>query len=325
MKQAVIRCCCFVWLFVGNNAWGVPKRWTRSPRPQSVEVLAAPAKPQEIVLPEKPMVIVIPSYNNEQWYQKNLRSVFDQKYQNYRVIYIDDCSPDGTADLVAKFVSTCHQGRRVTLIRNQVRRGALANLYNAIHSCNDNDIIVTLDGDDELAHSCVLRKLNFVYSTDHVWMTHGKLRELRRGNDTWCIPVPQDIIEKNRFRTFRCPSHLRTFYAWLFKKIRFEDLQYEGAFFKMTWDQAIMFPMIEMAGNRHKFIEEVNYIYNDLTPLNDNKVNPQLQRDLEVIIRSKPAYMRLPEDFVNQSTHTSKANGPGFMYLFKHYKVKGIK
>jgi hypothetical protein len=63
----------------------------------------------------------------------------------------------------------------------------------------------------------------------------------------------------------------------------------------MTWDQAIMFPMLEMAGKRHAFLSEVLYIYNTTNPINDNKVNPKLQNDLESLIRSKLAYARLPE------------------------------
>src|SRR3989304_6153185 len=45
---------------------------------------------------EKPIVVVIPSYNNKQWYQKNLDSVLTQNYHNFRIIFIDDASPDGT-------------------------------------------------------------------------------------------------------------------------------------------------------------------------------------------------------------------------------------
>ena len=45
-------------------------------------------------------VIVIPSYNNAQWYKRNLDSVFAQTYKNFSVIYLDDCSPDGTGQLV---------------------------------------------------------------------------------------------------------------------------------------------------------------------------------------------------------------------------------
>ena len=35
-----------------------------------------------------------------------------------------------------------------------------------------------------------------------------------------------------------------------------------------------MYPMLEMSGEEHyKFMDEINYIYNEQNPLNDHKVN----------------------------------------------------
>lgn len=53
------------------------------------------------------------------------------------------------------------------------------------------------------------------------------------------------------------------------------------AFYRMAWDQAMMFPMLEMSGHRAKFISDVPYIYNAANPINDCKVDRQLQRSLE--------------------------------------------
>jgi hypothetical protein len=42
----------------------------------------------------------------------------------------------------------------------------------------------------------------------------------------------------------------------------------------MTGDQAFMYPMLEMAGNkRAKFTPFINYVYNCANPLNETKVN----------------------------------------------------
>ena len=72
-----------------------------------------------------------------------------------------------------------------------------------------------------------------------------------------------------------------------------EDLRYKGQFFPMTWDMAMMYPMIEMCGERHAFISDVIYCYNIANQINDNKVNPQLQNDLDKYIRSLPPYKKL--------------------------------
>lgn len=252
-------------------------------------------------LPEKPIVVLITSFNNADWYEKNLEMLFKQKYSNYRVVYVDDLSPDGTADLVEAYVKKAGQEHRFTLIRNQERLLALGNIFYAVHDCNDWDIIVSYDGDDWFYHDMVLAKINETYSTKNVWLTHGKLIEYPNNSTSWCRPVPHDVVARNGFREkgVRCPSHLRTFYAWLFKKIDEEDLKFNGNFFEMTWDMAMMFPMIEMAGERHTFIKDILYVYNVRNPLNDNKVNAQQQMAYERWIRENMTpYQRLDDSDV---------------------------
>ncbi len=270
---------------------------------------------------EKNLVIIVPSYNNAQWYQKNLTSILNQNYSNFRVIYIDDHSADHTASLVHDFIKNYdHQvidfdsslsdsieqetlafinqitspPHFFTFIRNKQRDGALANLYRMIQSCKDWEIVVTVDGDDWLADSTILSQLNAVYANKKVWYTHGTLMEYPSGLIQWSEPLPKEAILTHTYRKYKCPSHLRTCYAWLFKKIRLEDLLYEGKFFKMTGDMAIMYPLAEMAAERHAFMKNVLYIYNMSNAINDNKVDPTLQNNLDYWIRHQPTYPRLP-------------------------------
>lgn len=274
-------------------------------------------------IPEKEIVIVIPSYNNEQWYMYNLLSVLNQRYQNYRIVYVNDCSTDGTAEDVEELARTCvSRSLRVfsfddtfsdnipesaekfkealnrekvffTLVNNNSRCGALENLYRMIQSCEGHEIIVTVDGDDWLSDNEVLQRINEAYSSKEIWMTHGKFIEYPSVSYEWNEPVPPELVARNAVRQFKCPSHLRTFYAWIFKKIALQDLLYEGKFFAMAWDMAMMYPMLEMAAERHHFFSEPNYVYNNSNPINDNKVNAELQRQLDGYIRSMKPYKRL--------------------------------
>lgn len=239
-------------------------------------------------------MIVTASYNNSKWYEWNLNSVKSQIYPEWRMIYIDDCSPDGTGDLVENYIQKNNLESRITLIKNQERKLALANLYNAIHSCADNEVIVILDGDDALAHNKVLTRLEKEYSNKRTWLTYGQFAGYPNGGKGFCRSMPRKIVKKNAFRKWRTqPSHLRTFYAWLFKKIEKDDLLYNGDFFPMTYDLAMMMPMIEMAQKHFKFIPEVLYLYNESNPINDHKINRKLQRDCDLIIRSRKAYKPL--------------------------------
>lgn len=239
---------------------------------------------------EKPIVVIVPSYNNAKWCDYNLTSILKQNYQNFRIIYIDDASSDGTADLVEQY-----KDNRILLIRNQERKGALANIYHAVHSCKDDEIIALVDGDDWLLHHNVLSILNNTYASPNVWFTHGSYIEYPFGRIGLTDPIPKQCIHDHSFRTHKkVPTHLRTFYAWLFKKIALEDLLFEGAFFPMSWDLAIMWPLCEMAGDRHAFIFQPLYVYNMRTSLNDHKVNAALQKKLGLFLRTQKPYPRLP-------------------------------
>jgi glycosyltransferase involved in cell wall biosynthesis len=245
---------------------------------------------------ERPMVVVIPSYNNQQWCIRNLASVFSQKYNNYRVIYIDDYSSDNTYELAARCILSCHQEHRTTLIHNSINQGSLANLYRAIHSCDDNEIIVLLDGDDCFAHDEVLNTINDAYEQSGAWIIYSQHQcypSLQRGDSAAFAP---SVIKQCAFRRVNwVSSALRTFYAGLFKNISLHDLLYKGTFFPVAGDLAYMFPLLEMAGDKIYFLDQILYIYNVVNPINDFKIHGGLQKKLDHFIRGKDSYQPIAD------------------------------
>ena len=244
-------------------------------------------------LAEKPIVIIVPSFNNIRWVERNLLSLINQEYTNYRIIYIDDCSEDGTYEQVLQILNQYSSLVKTEIKKNSIRQGALKNIYEAVCCCEDDEIIVTVDGDDGLARKDVLKIINEVYSSkDEVWLTHGSY-VTTKGVKGISTEIPKNVIQNHSFRKHAQPSHLRTFYTWLFKKIKLEDLQYKGEFFPVSWDVAMMIPMLEMASERHAYIPHLLYIYNDQNPINDHRINAEKQLDLYKHIKLKKPYPRL--------------------------------
>ena len=257
-------------------------------------------KKQAIPLPEKPLVVIIPSFNNEAWSKRNLKSVFNQKYSNYRLIYINDCSTDATYERVTDYIISQNQPIRTTVINNQKRLGSLANLYHAIHSCANDEIIVQLDGDDWFAHEYVLQKINRLYSSRNIWLTYGSFKNWPTGTSGFCHAVSDKIISRNAFRSCNIffAGALRTFYAWLFKKIEKKDMidhdpSYANQFYQAAGDVAYMLPLMEMAGDRFSFVKNILYIRNVETPINDFKVHKKLQNRITKEIQKKKPYQQL--------------------------------
>lgn len=260
--------------------------------------------PKTIVLSEeKPFVVLIPSYNNAAYVEKNLRSVFGQLYSNYRVIYVDDHSSDDTFQKAQTIISELHQENRTLLVHNAQNAGALANFYQWIHRCEDHEIVVLVDGDDFLAHEDVLNRLNEAYADPQVWLTYGNFLDypFYKQNPVICKKIPSTILNNNAFR--KSPwmtSHLRSFYASLFKKIILSEFIYRGRFYPMASDLALMMPMLELSGRHTLFIEDILYLYNRSNPLSDHKVNFAFQQECADAIRSRTPYAAL-SDLNNES------------------------
>jgi len=239
-------------------------------------------------------IVVVPVYNAEKYIEKCLESILSQAYKNYELAVIDDCSTDNTYRIINDIHNKYNNG--FIIYKNQQRAGsALGNIVKGIElfSHDKEDIIVTIDGDDFLYNNEVLSYLNGVYQDKNIYMTYGQFVPLSKLYGKFCKPVTntQGYRKSGDWYT----SHLRTFKNKLWKQIKDEDLRDEnGDYYKVAGDGAYMYPLIEMCGTKHcRFINEVLYVYNDLSPDNDMKINVEEQRRISVSIRNKSLYKEL--------------------------------
>lgn len=241
------------------------------------------------IIEENEIKIIIPVYNAERWIEKCMDSVISQDYMFWDCIVLNDASTDKTgAILEDKYAGhPC-----ITVINNEERVGALENIVRGISAISDDeeDIIILLDGDDWLAYEGVFKRLDEVYTKHDVWLTYGQYRDALRDRPGCC----NNIYTTSKYRKSKMwkTSHLKTFKKHIWDKIKDEDLRDEyGDYYPMAWDMAIMYPLVEMCGlKRLKFIYEILCIYNNMNPLNDEAVDPELQRTLAREIQGKPVY-----------------------------------
>ncbi len=270
---------------------------------------------------EKPIVVVVPSFNNKDWYEKNLHSIFLQQYSNFTVIYIDDCSDDGTGDLVQEYITKNGFENKCTLVRNEARFGPLYNRYRAIHSCSDDAIIVLVDGDDWFAHDQVLSYLNNVYSDEDIFMTVGNACKSSNGNKIGHRDYTDDEWEIFGVRQLGFRGvHPRTFYAWLFKKIKLEDLFEGEKLYPMATDVACLLPMFEMAQGHYKYIMDTLYVYNDQNPLMMARQSFQTQIYCDMMIRNRVPYQKLAVHQLGSATDNTVLELGGIAFLTEKYE-----
>lgn len=87
--------------------------------------------------------VIIPTHNRANLLPRAVRSVFDQTYENYEIIIVDDCSTDRTTETVMSW-----EDDRIKYIRHTENRRQSASLNTGIDAAMG-EYIAFLDDDDE--------------------------------------------------------------------------------------------------------------------------------------------------------------------------------
>jgi glycosyltransferase involved in cell wall biosynthesis len=234
-------------------------------------------KPTEYPAITRPFVIVVVGYNNGAYLEKTLESIYSQNYSNYRLVYVDDASSDGSFDLAKDLLYDTN--KKVTFIQNEHRLGVLSNLSRVVSESLDDEIIAVVGGEDWLAHEWVLSRLNQYYANPDLWITYGQSCEFPSYamNDRF-TPARDKPFEKIR---------LNTFYAGLFKEIGLDGFFDGESIISASVDMAYLIPMLEMAEGHSTFIPEVFYVSNSLS---SSVENPEVIVRCETKIREMAAY-----------------------------------
>jgi glycosyltransferase involved in cell wall biosynthesis len=237
------------------------------------------------------MVIITTLYNAENYIEKCIGSIMGQSFKNFKCYITDDLSTDNSVNLVKNMING---DKRFILIENKVKMSQPGNYDQVIRGnkdIDDNDIIIEIDGDDWLPNSKVLSKINDVYLDNNIWLTNGSFKY---SNGQQGFSMQQKIDNNLRKARMTC-SHIRTWRAFLWRKINESDLKDEnGLYWRVAGDLAFMFPMLEMAGDEHyKFIDDILYVYNAENPINDHKVDLNLVINIENKIRRMKPYDKL--------------------------------
>lgn len=245
-------------------------------------------------------IIIVPSYNNIEWIEYNLASILNQTYENWLLLYIDDCSIDGTYEKAREILKDNPKCKTIT---NGINRGAAYNYieYPRHLFPEPEDILVHLDGDDWFYDEHVLDKLNYYYRRNDCWMTYGQF-VCYDGTNHPRPSYPQgtsysDYIHKYKLyrRDDWRASHLRTYKYFLWDAIDREDLksQKDGEYFWHASDLAWAYPALEMCPKEKiGVVDFFTHVYN-ATPKNQTRTRERESSDnseFEHEIRNKKVY-----------------------------------
>ena len=181
---------------------------------------------------ELPICVVSAGRNlkeKDESFKLYIDSMARMNYSNFRLVYTDDNSDDGTVSVMREYVSQKYPdlAKKLEIVENKERVYSLANKDRMIrHHCkNENDIIYDIDADDYLLGRQLFKVLNAIYQKDDYWFVYANYcwlagKKLLKGVSK---PLPEYLMadysyRRKTFVTIGPRSFLRKLYMKIDKK-----------------------------------------------------------------------------------------------------------
>ena len=260
-------------------------------------------------------VVVIPFFNAQNTIERAILSVLQQDYDDLGIIIRNDVSTDGSDEIVKKIFGLIDGTKKVRLkignkdiiyIVNEKKLYGAGNTYESVISYvrDPKSIIGVVDGDDFLLVKNAVSTIAREYITNPskwlIWSQHISRVQSIFGYEGFSLPLPNDKTIYST-RQYWGVSHFRTCVAGLYHLINPIDLcdPLEPTNYpKVCGDAAILYPIIEMCGNKSSlFVNKTLYYYNDGLLTNDAEVYKSEIGFYKKYFENKKQYTKLNEAF----------------------------
>ena len=116
---------------------------------------------------EKPLVtFALFSYNQKQYIREAMEGAFEQTYNPLEILIFDDCSTDGTPEVIEEVISGKKSNRHICFYKNDINRGLTSQINKAMGVAKGS-LIVVAAGDDVSFYNRVEKIVDY-------WVASGK-------------------------------------------------------------------------------------------------------------------------------------------------------
>ena len=198
---------------------------------------------QQIIKETKRFSIIIAAYNIQDYIERAIESIEQQKFQNIEVIVVNDCSTDKTGE---KVQDMCTKYNNIIYVEHEENKRA-GGARNTGLRIAQGEYIVFLDGDDYLANNDVLQKLDQVIGKDIVDVIYLGFK-IEGDREELVIPTPETCTKTYKAASDKYPNPWSK--CWRRKFLA---------------ENNIWFP-------EHRFYEDVLFVYNGVMKSNSSKI-----------------------------------------------------
>ena len=139
--------------------------------------------------------ILIPIFNVETYIERCARSLFEQTYRDIEYIFVDDCTPDNSIEILKNVIQEYpHRKEHIKVIKHEKNRGLAAARNTAIENCSG-DFVMHVDSDDYLENKAVELLVNKQLESNAEIVSGCAIRETIEGFSILSEPDYKDKEE----------------------------------------------------------------------------------------------------------------------------------
>jgi len=154
--------------------------------------------------------VIIPVYNSEKYIARCAGSLFSQTLEGIEFIFVNDCTPDGSMEVLARSISEFNAGGKVVVVDLESNQGQAVAFQEGLKKASG-DYVIKCDSDDEVFPTMyeemyslasknnldlVICDLKLIYPDGKEYRYPGRLDGMDDIRAMLCNRVPSSICNK---------------------------------------------------------------------------------------------------------------------------------
>ena len=203
--------------------------------------------------------IIVPIYNVEKYIERCAISLFEQTYKNIEYVFVNDCTPDRSIDILKSVLSRYPSRQNVVTIVNHKKNQGLAVARNSgLAKCSGN-FIIHVDSDDYLEPNAIELLVKNQVETDADIVTGMALKH----NLDYDVLLPQPHYESKATMVLDMMQLTINHTVWrrLIRKSLYDEHQIRAKEGVNCGEDCWMMTRLAYYASSFSFVDEVVYHY----------------------------------------------------------------
>ena len=229
--------------------------------------------------------IIITSYNSSKFIKEVVKSILDQTYQNFEIVFVDDCSKDSTYEYLKKIKKKFN--KKIVLLKTKKNYGTPSVTRNLGIKNAKGRLICLLDSDDYWEKDKLELQVKAYSNKNIIYTTAAKYFDSKNSKSGFLINTIRIFLQKFFINKIN-DKGFQWFYIYN-PIITSSVLAHRSVFIKNLFDEDVntredLDLWIRLRKNNHKFYL-ISKILTSIFRRNDS-LTSNLRKELVTLIRS---------------------------------------